>query len=215
MEDMLKRLEQAVLKLETAITRVENLEKKLQGGSSSSSTSTSDEPKSVEEFDRLISEHINPMVEYAKKLGSNEVVGVTELLVKLCTEQRNLILAATKTKKPSDNDLPGVIGALSGAMGAVMEFNEKKENKFSKDYKNHLTAVGDSVPVFGWVVQPTPFSYTKEFIGTASFWTNKILQQYKGKNDDHVNWATKYVDFLKELPNYVKQYHATGLTWSK
>eukprot|EP01091_Cochliopodium_minus_P004109 TRINITY_DN14026_c0_g1_i1.p1 TRINITY_DN14026_c0_g1~~TRINITY_DN14026_c0_g1_i1.p1 ORF type:complete len:244 (+),score=86.11 TRINITY_DN14026_c0_g1_i1:60-734(+) len=217
MEEMLKRLETAVSKLENAITRVENLEKKLLSGGSTtggSTTGSGDEPKSVEEFDRLVRENINPLVELAKKIGAQEIVGVSDLLAKVCDEQKKLIVLASKSKKPSENDIPAVVNGLSLAINGVMEFNEKKENKFSKDYKNHLSAIGDSISVFAWVIQPTPFSYSKEFAGTASFWTNKILQAYKGKNEDQVNWANNYTNFLKELPNYIKQFHTSGLTWN-
>ena len=122
MEDMLKKFESAVTRLENAITRVEQLEKRLgssQGGASNESSG--DTPRQVEEFERLINEYIKPMVEYSKKLGGQEVVGVTDLLSKVCEENKNLIVLASKSKKPSDNDIPEVIKGLSGAIGQVME----------------------------------------------------------------------------------------------
>jgi len=165
----------------------------------------------VEEFAKLLAEHLTPMQHASDKIGG-EAQKITELLVRSVEEQKKLILLASKSKKPEEKELMEVITALSTAISEVTGFAEK--SKFSKTAKNHLTAISDSIPVLAWVLQPTPVTYAKEFVGTASFWTNKILSEFKGKNEDQVAWANKYIDFLKALPIYIKDFHATGLTWN-
>ena len=48
----------------------------------------------------------------------------------------------------------------------------------------------------------------------AMFYTNRVLKDYKGKNEDHVEWTKKLLQALNELQNYIKQHHTTGLTWN-
>ena len=60
----------------------------------------------------------------------------------------------------------------------------------------------------------TKLIFFGKFAGAASFWTNKILTEFKGKNEDQLSWANKYVEFLKALPVYIKDHHTTGLSWN-
>lgn len=46
------------------------------------------------------------------------------------------------------------------------------------------------------------------------FYTNRVLKEYKGKNEDHVNWTKLMLGMLNELINYIKAHHTTGLVWN-
>jgi len=78
-----------------------------------------------------------------------------------------------------------------------------------------LSALSEGVPALGWVlVTPTPVPYIEEAIQAAKFYTNKILTDFKGKDQTKVDFANSYVEFLKDLQAYVKKNHTTGLTWN-
>lgn len=123
---------------------------------------------------------------------------------------RSVIAKASETKKPSDPS--AIIGGLAAAMGAVTEFENKNRKT---QHRDHLSAISNGVSALGWVaVEKTPAPFAKEQGETAFMYTNRILTAHKGKEPVHTEWANSLSGFLKELPNYIKQYHTTGLTYA-
>jgi adenylyl cyclase-associated protein len=134
-----------------------------------------------------------------------------ELLHKALLAELELIKLAAKSKKPAD--LQGAAQPVSQAVTAVVDFREK--NRVNKDYFNFLSAVSEGVPSLGWVlVTPTPVPFIEEAIQAAKFYTNKILTEFKGKDQNKAEYANLFIDFLKDLQVYVKKNHTTGLAWN-
>jgi adenylyl cyclase-associated protein len=50
--------------------------------------------------------------------------------------------------------------------------------------------------------------------GGSEFYSNRILKDFKGKDQIQVDWVNAFNSFLKELQAYIKQFHTTGLTWN-
>lgn len=48
----------------------------------------------------------------------------------------------------------------------------------------------------------------------GQFYTNRVLKEWKEKDNTHVDWARSWVQTLTELQQYIKQYHTTGLVWA-
>jgi hypothetical protein len=42
----------------------------------------------------------------------------------------------------------------------------------------------------------------------------KVIMEFKGKDETHVNLAKGFKTFLTELQKYVKSFHTTGLAWN-
>ncbi len=62
---------------------------------------------------------------------------------------------------------------------------------------------------------PKPGPHVAETKNAAQFHSNKILQEFKGKDQIHVDWVNTYVGgFLKDLQDYIKKFHTTGLSWN-
>ena len=49
----------------------------------------------------------------------------------------------------------------------------------------------------------------------ALFYTNRVLKEYKDVDKKHVDWVKAYVSIWTELQAYIKEFHTTGLAWSK
>lgn len=49
---------------------------------------------------------------------------------------------------------------------------------------------------------------------TAEFYTNKVLMQYKGKDDKHVAWVAAAKELFLGLRDYCKKHHTTGPQWN-
>ena len=46
----------------------------------------------------------------------------------------------------------------------------------------HLSAVSEGVSVLGWItVEPKPADYVTEMLGTAQFYGNRVIKEYKEK----------------------------------
>ena len=79
---------------------------------------------------------------------------------------------------------------------------------------NHLSAISEGIPAFGWIlVSPTPAPHIKEMSDAAQFYANRVLKEFKEKDPVHAEWVKQWLKVLNELHAYVKQYHTTGLSW--
>jgi len=49
---------------------------------------------------------------------------------------------------------------------------------------------------------------------SAEFWTNKVLTQYRGKDEKHVLWVAKLKELFAALRAWVKAHHASAVAWN-
>ncbi|MBN3278521.1 CAP2 protein, partial [Polyodon spathula] len=110
-------------------------------------------------------------------------------------------------------DLATLLRPISVKIQEIQNFREK--NRGSKMF-NHLSAVSESIPALGWIaVAPKPGPYVKEMNDAATFYTNRVLKEYKDNDKRHVDWVRSYLQIWTELQAYIKEHHTTGLVWSK
>jgi len=163
-------------------------------------------------FHELITEHIVPFVEISTKIGG-DVEKQAKLFKQAVDLEHELIKKAATQKKPTQEALAVEIAPISNVMSSIAEIESKYRGK---DHVNHLKTVSEGTPALGWVcVDSTPGPFVKEVVGASEFWSNKILKDFKGKDENQVNWVKAYNSFLKALNTYIMTYHTTGLTWSK
>ena len=80
---------------------------------------------------------------------------------------------------------------------------------------NHLSMVAEGVACLQWVcVDKTPASLLGDIIPGSEMYGNKVVMEYKGKDETHVSFAKDFKTFLLELQKYVKAHHTTGLSWN-
>jgi adenylyl cyclase-associated protein len=97
-------------------------------------------------------------------------------------------------------------------MGEISAIKDK--NRTSKFF-NNLSTVAEGIAALGWVVvSPTPGPHIADMRGGSEFYSNRILKDFKGKDQNQVDFVTHFNGFLKELQTYVKQNHTTGTTWN-
>jgi hypothetical protein len=164
-----------------------------------------------QEFKDLINDHIVPYVTASESFGG-EIAQQAKLFKQAVDLELELIKKAAGQKKPSQDDLMKEVTPISNIMNSIAEIESKYRGK---DHVNHLKAVSEGTQALGWVcVEPTPGPFVKDTIGSSEFWSNKILTQYKGKDEKQVNWVTNFNGFLKNLVPYIMKNHATGLSWN-
>lgn len=188
----------------------------------SKSVSTSTEPhpakvdaapaKFVTVFDELIKSHIAPFVDLSKTI--DEVVGnAAQELQDAFVEQAKFLGLVSQSKKPlpSDANLQKALAPINTHIEAIVSL--KDANRRS-NFFNHLNTISEGAPVLGWIVSDTPLSYVPEFKDSAQFWLNRVMKEYKDKDDKHVDWVKAFLSIFDSLRTYVKEYHSSGLSWN-
>lgn len=174
-----------------------------------------DIPKSIKEFDLFIKENVIPYVELSKQI--EPILGEqAEIFLKAIEKEREVLLIANKSKKINIEDLKFeklIIKPINELIMKVIKI--KDDNRSNKNF-NYLNAVSEGVAVLGWIVVSTPISYIPDFKDSAQFWTNRILKDIKGKENEEISieWVKKFLNIFDELKNYVKEFQTTGISWN-
>ncbi|TRY83224.1 hypothetical protein DNTS_032503, partial [Danionella cerebrum] len=199
-----------VQRLEVAVGRLESMSGS--GGSGAPAGGSGAVSVYVGAYDNLISGPVAQYMTLSQKIGG-DVQKHAEMMKQAFSCQRQLLVTASGSQKPSDSALNSLLAPVSKAIQEVQSFREKNR---SSPLFNHLSAVSESVPALGWVaMSPKPGPYVKDMQDAAMFYTNRVLKDYKEKDKTHVDWVNAYVSIWTELQGYIKQHHTTGLSWSK
>jgi len=166
----------------------------------------------VDEYQSMIDQFITPFVSHAKNIGDASVTEQAELLLKAVNAQKTFLTVAAQSKKPNDAVLQELVRPTSDLMGQITALKDK--NRSSKFF-NNLSTIAEGIGALGWVVvTPAPGPMVGEMRGSAEFYGNRILKDFKGKDQNQCDFVATYTGFLKELQNYIKRYHTTGTTWN-
>ncbi|PRP88631.1 hypothetical protein PROFUN_03042 [Planoprotostelium fungivorum] len=206
--------------LNTVLSRLEQIEGKIASGASASapaaaSSGSGEGPSpAVAEYQALIDQYVVPFVQSAKTLEDPLVAKQAEFFLEATNKQRDFLSIVSKSKKPDDTTFQKLLGPTSELMGQITGVKESKESRSSKN-PNNLATVAEGVSALGWVcIAPTPGPHVAESRGSAEFYSNRILKEFKGNNQNQVDFVTHFVNFLKELQVFVKKNHTTGLSWN-
>ncbi|KAM4539104.1 adenylyl cyclase-associated protein 2 isoform 2-T2 [Odontesthes bonariensis] len=127
--------------------------------------------------------------------------------------QRTFLKVAATYQEPAQTELQDLLKPISDHIQEIQNFRE--QNRGSSLF-NHLSAVSESIPALGWVtVNQKPGPYVKEMNDSATFYTNRVLKEYKETDRRHVDWVRSYLSIWTEIQSFIKQHHTTGLVWSK
>lgn len=163
------------------------------------------------DFKAIIDEHLTLYYTESNKIGG-AVADQAKLFKEAVELELVLIAKASKQKKVGQDEFQKWIGPISELMTKISESESKYRGK---DHTKHLKTVSEGSAALGWVcVEPTPGPYVKETIPSSEFWSNQILKEFKGKDENQVNWVKGYNGFLKALQSYIMAHHTTGLSWN-
>uniref|UniRef100_A0A8C8VII7 Cyclase associated actin cytoskeleton regulatory protein 2 n=1 Tax=Pelusios castaneus TaxID=367368 RepID=A0A8C8VII7_9SAUR len=166
----------------------------------------------VEAFDRLLNGSVTEFLRNSKILEGDVKIHA-EMVRAAFQAQRAFLLLASQYQEPQESEMAVLLKPISDKIQEIQTFRER--NRGSKMF-NHLSAVSESIPALGWItVSPKPGPYVKEMNDAATFYTNRVLKDYKNSDLRHVDWVKSYLNIWTELQAYIKEHHTTGLTWSK
>ncbi|KAH9496610.1 F-actin-capping protein subunit beta [Bulinus truncatus] len=206
-----KDLQAVVSRLEAVATRLESLASRSSASSLDNSAASDALSPFVLAYDDLISGPLAKYLSLSNLVGGD--VKTQANLVKLAFEaQRNFLAVVSRSKQPDQNVFLELLRPSADKLQAVQDFREKNRKS---EYFNHLSAISESIASLGWVtVSPAPGPYVKEMLDAGTFYTNRVLKDFKEKDPNHVEWSRSWIATLTELQGYIKQYHTTGLSWN-
>ncbi|CAJ1083505.1 adenylyl cyclase-associated protein 2 [Xyrichtys novacula] len=210
MEGLMERLERAVTRLEKLSVTMQtpngmangDCVNGIDGGLS----------QCTEAFDVLMKGPVTEYLNNSQAIGS-EVEKHAEMVNKALQTLRIFLKMATMHQEPAQTELQDLLKPISDHIQEIQSFRER--NRGSSLF-NHLSAVSESIPALGWVaVSQKPGPYVKEMNDAATFYTNRVLKDYKETDRRHVDWVRSYLLIWTEMQAFIKQHHTTGLVWSK
>ncbi|NXC93328.1 CAP2 protein, partial [Certhia familiaris] len=143
----------------------------------------------VEAFDRLLNGSVAEFLRYSKIL-EGDVKTHAEMVRAAFQAQRSFLVLASQCQEPQ----------------------EVRKGAWSFNRQLHL---GPCFHFYKHGASPKPGPYVKEMNDAATFYTNRVLKDYKNSDTRHVDWVKSYLNIWSELQAYIKEHHTTGLTWSK
>ena len=204
-----------IARLEAVTSRLETLDGPSGAPPSSGSAGAApvdDAPlsQSVQAFDALIATEVAAYAGLAAKIGDAGVASQADLVKQAFAAQRDMLAVVAQCKKPSAAELQTLLEPTSGMIGQVQGAVDRKSKSF-----NHLQAVGEAIPALGWVcVEKTPAPHVMDMWQSGEFYSNRILKEFKGTNEDQVAFAKSLRAMFQALHDFVKEHHRTGLEWN-
>lgn len=170
-------------------------------------------PASISAYDEFCSKYLSKYMELSKKIGGL-IAEQSEHVEKAFNLLRQVLSVALKAQKP-DMDSPELLEFLKPIQSELLTItNIRDEHRTAPEF-NQLSTVMSGISILGWVtVEPTPLSFMSEMKDSSQFYANRVMKEFKGKDDLQIEWVRSYLTLLTELITYVKTHFKTGLTWS-
>ncbi|KAF3985528.1 hypothetical protein FT663_05021 [Candidozyma haemuli var. vulneris] len=168
--------------------------------------------KFVTAFDEFIKSHIVPFVTLSKAIDQAVGAAAAELCAAFVEEGKFLGLVA-QTKKPGMDDA-SLQKALEPINLHIFNISLLKDSKRGTKTFNHLNTISEGAPVLGWIVSGTPLSFVPEYKDSARFWSDRIMKEYRDKNETQVEWVKAFLSIFDDLRLYVKEHHFSGVAWN-
>ncbi|KAK0627710.1 adenylate cyclase associated N terminal-domain-containing protein [Immersiella caudata] len=173
-------------------------------------------PESIEEFDAFINSTVQKYAKLSKDIGGL-LAEQAEKVVQGFQEQRKFLLITTKSKKPdlTGSEMSVYQDLLRPINEVLMAVTKIKETNRSSPVFNALSSVADSFVVSAWVtVDARPHKHIEECLGTAVFYGNRVLKEYKESDPKMIEWLQSYYKIFRDLTDYVKNYFPNGVPWN-
>jgi adenylyl cyclase-associated protein len=201
-----KQLQEVVARLEAVAAKLEKCG--VAAPAAAVEEETEDYPE-VNGFDDSFKAPLKKMEDAAKAIGQ-EVVDMTKLVLDLFAATRRLVLVGCRCSKPDNNAQFGVITKLSQA---GMEYLNKNFSKIKN--VNILKAVNEAMTLLTWpTIGASAENFAIEMTGSVQCYTNKIVMQYRGKDENQVAWTQGLVAACKAIPTFINDFEKGGIKFN-
>jgi adenylyl cyclase-associated protein len=205
-------------RLEAVAARLEKVEAQLGAGGAGGANNNNapaaavSSSQFVTDFNNLVTDNLTKYYAQSEALGNDEVKAQAQAVKRAIDAHAAFINIAAQAKKPDNETLMALLKPTSDAVAEVIKIRDSNRGN---SMWNHLSAVSEGIPALGWVtVSPTPGPFANEYKGNSEFYSNKMIREYKGKDEAQMDWVNGWNGFLKGLVAYIKNYHTTELKWN-
>ncbi|KFY22982.1 hypothetical protein V493_06169 [Pseudogymnoascus sp. VKM F-4281 (FW-2241)] len=170
-------------------------------------------PESVEDFDTFLNTSVKKYVDLSNEIGG-AIAAQAARVAQVFQNERTLLLISTMSKKPESagSDYMELLKPLQQEIRTVIDV---KESNRGSELINQLSAVAESIGVIAWVTMDNkPFKHVDDSLGSAQYFGNRVLKEFKEKDPKQVQWIQSYYQIFKDLSEYVKNTFPHGLTWN-
>ncbi|KAH1293693.1 hypothetical protein KXX33_006189 [Aspergillus fumigatus] len=167
-------------------------------------------PPQIEDFDALINGDVRSFVDLGEKIGGL-VAEQSKAVLQAFEAERTYLYVSTKARKPEPQP-PELMTALHNASDTI---NNIRESNRASPLFNHLSAVAEGIVALGWFFEPKPADFVSEIVGGIQYYGNKVLKEYKEKDQTHIQYIQAYYLIFKSLAAYLKKHYPKGLTWNQ
>ena len=198
-------------KMEALVTRLEAAVKKLEtlgvAGPAAGGDEETEEYPQVMAYDSTFYPKLDQMMAAAKAIDP-EVEEMSSFIQKGFVEIRRLILCGARCNKPDD---------MNVVLKPIIEIKEAGF-KFEKDHFRtkwviQQKAFHEALSILDWPQYgPAAANYVGDMTGAVECYTNKIAMQFRGVDENQMKWVQGLVGALKAIPEYLSDYHKTGLS---
>lgn len=201
--NLVSRLEAVTLRLEKC------------GAGGAGGASAADDDDDYDTVDAIVDfqavlDKADAVVEAANNLPK-DVLEITNLLKVVVLKNKEFLRVSVRAKACLPADIPVVMKPMNEAITQIGTYRD--QNRASRQF-NHLSAVSEAIPAFGWVcVAPRPIDYMSEMIGASDFYINRILRDFKD-TPGHKEWSQKLKQLFTALKEYVVNNHKKGVQWN-
>ncbi|KAJ6547406.1 cyclase-associated protein [Mycena capillaripes] len=171
-------------------------------------------PQSVIAFDELVIDgKLKPFLELTRSFAGQSVVEIVAIFEKQFDGLRSLLLLSGSCQQPDKEGLEKLLVPVQANIEAITRC--KDAGRKDRDWFTHITIVGDGGLAVGWIGSPKPGPYVGEIKDTVLYNGNKVIKEFKEKDQKHVEWVRSFIAILDAMRAYVMEYHTTGLAWNK
>lgn len=167
----------------------------------------------VSAFTDFIKEDVEVVVRLAEKIDRIVYDGL--LLLQEGFEAECVFLRAAYLSNNPLMDFEAFSNATKPINAKVMAISELKDANRQSKYFPYLNAILEASSLFSWIATDNPASVIDDFKEAAQFWTNRILNEARGKDEVSVEWVKNFVSLFDKLKLYVKEYHMGGLSYNR
>lgn len=170
-------------------------------------------PEIIEEYNDFIATTVKKFVNLSDEIGG-VVAKEASIIYRAFASQKKFLLISTQSKKPSP-DGPQLMELLKPLQDQISEIVTLRDESRASPFFNHLSAISESIGVLAWVTIDTkPHKHVEEMYGSAQYWGNRVLKEFRDKDPKQVEWVQAYYQIFKDLTEYVQQNFPQGLPWN-
>ncbi|KAJ6546527.1 adenylate cyclase associated N terminal-domain-containing protein [Mycena vulgaris] len=171
-------------------------------------------PPSVVAFDELVIDgKLKPFLQLTRSFAGQSVVEIVAILEKQFDGLRALLLLAGSCQQPDKEGLEKLLVPIQANIESITRC--KDAGRKDRDWFQHITIVGDGGLCVAWIVNPKPGPYIAEIRESVLYNGNRVMKEFKEKDQKHVEWVRSFIAILEAMRLYVVEHHTTGLAWNK